>query len=257
MQTPLPRLIAAALVLSLAQVGLAGSHVGLPDRAAASSAGTVTLVQATPGRPVVVQVDGRELHRAARLGDVIGPVRLPAGRHVFTFVGLGGAVAQTTVDLRPGTSLDLVLHRPAAVRGASIVTSFKTPTRPIEAGQARILIAATASLVPVDVRVDDRVVFDNIANGESATIDVPAGRHRIALVPTGQQGPAAVGPLDVDVAAGTVTMVYAAGGPSAVGYRTILHTIALGDRGEAAPGSVHAGTTGLARDISVRVFGPG
>ena len=136
------------------------------------------------------------------------------------------------------------------------MTSFPTPTRPIRAGEGRILVAATASIVPADVRVDDRVVFANIANGESATIDVTAGRHVVALVPTGQPAPAVLGPLQVTVAAGTVTMVYAAGGPPAGSPRAIVHSMAVGNGGGAAPGSVHTGTVGLARDRPVRVFGP-
>jgi hypothetical protein len=256
MQTLLPRFAAAALLLSVAQISLAGAPPGLPDNAAGSVSGTVTLVQAVPGGAVDVRVDGRELHRVAHLGDVIGPVRLPAGRHALAFVGSGGSVARATVWLRPGSSVDVVLHRPAGTRGASVVTSFPTPTRPIRAGWARIMVAATASLVPADVRVDDRVVFANIANGESVTVDVKAGRHLVALVPTGQPAPAVLGPLKVSVAAGTVTMVYAAGGPPTGAPRAIVHTIALGSRGGAAPGSVHTGTVGLARDLPVRVFGP-
>lgn len=78
----------------------------------------------------------------------------------------------------------------------------------------------------------------------------------VALVPTGQQAPTVLGPLKIDAAAGTVTMVYAAGGPPAGAPRTIVHTMALGDDGKVAPGCVHAGTVGLARDLPVRVFGP-
>ncbi len=256
MQTYLPRFAAAALLFLVAQSGLAGAPPGLPDNVAASVSGTVTLVQAVPGRAVEVRVDGRELHRVAHAGDVIGPVRLPSGRHEFAFVGAGGSVVRETVWLRPGSSVDVVLHRPAALRGASVVNSFRTPTRPIRAGWARILVGATASLVPADVRVDDRVVFANIANGESATIDVTAGRHLVALVPTGQPAPAVLGPLKVNVAAGTVTMVYAVGGPAAGAPGAVLHTMALGNGGEATPGDVHTGTSGLARDLPVRVFGP-
>jgi hypothetical protein len=257
MQTPLLRFASAALLLSLAQVGFTDSPAGVPDAAAANAAGTVTLVVAASGRPVDMRVDGHALHRAARVGDVIGPVRLPAGRHVFAFVGPGGGAAQASVELRPGSSLDVVLHRPAAVRGASVVSAFRTPVQSIKAGRSRIVVAATASLVPADVLIDHRVVTDNIANGESVSVEVAAGRHRVALVPTGQVGPAVVGPLDVNVAAGTVTMIYAAGGPPVGGLRTILHTVAMGGGGEAAPGRLHTGSAGLARDLSVREFGPG
>lgn len=261
MQTSLPRFAAAALLLSLTPIGLTGAPPGLPDTAAGSVTGnvfgTVTLVQAVPGRAVEVRVDGRELPGVARVGDVVGPVQLPAGRHVFAFVSSAGSVVRSTVWLRPGSSADVVLHRPAAVRGAPLVTLFPTPTRPIRAGWARILVAATATLAPADVRVDDRVVFANIANGESATIDVKAGRHLVSFVPAGQSAPAVLGPLNLNVAAGTVTMVYAAGGPPAGAPRAIVHTLALGPGGQAAPGNVHAGTVGLARDLPVRVFGPG
>ena len=126
MQTSLLRFAAAALLLSVAQIGLAGAPPGLPGEAAGSVSGnvfgTVTLVQAVPGRAVDVRVDGRDLHRVAHGGDVIGPVRLPAGRHVVAFVGSGGGVVRSTVRLRPGSSVDVVLHRPAAARGASLVT---------------------------------------------------------------------------------------------------------------------------------------
>ena len=257
MQTTLPRFAAAALLLSVAPIGFAAAPAGLPVNAAGSVSGTVTLVQAVPGRTVEMRVDGRDLHRVAHVGDVIGPLRLPAGRHVFAFVGSGGGAVREAVELRQGASLDVVLHRPAAVRGASVVTPFRTPTRPIRAGWARILVADTASVVPSDVLVDDRVVFVNIANGESATIDVTAGRHLVALVPTGQPAPAVLGPLKVTVAAGTVTKVYAVGGPRAGALRAIVHTVALGNGGGAAPGNVHTGTVGLARDLPVRVFGPG
>jgi len=257
MQTLLPRVAAAALLLSVAQIGLAGAPPGLPDYAAARVSGTVTLVQAVPGRTVEMRVDGRALHRVAHVGDVIGPVRLAAGRHVVAFVGPGGVPATATVGLRQGASVDVVLHRPAAVQGASVVTSFRTPNRPIRAGWARILVADTATLAPADVRVDNRVVSANIANGESASIDLPAGRHLVTLVPTGQRAPAVLGPLKVPVAAGTVTMVYAVGGPRAGAHRAIVHTVGLANAGGAALGSVHTGTVGLARDLRVRVFGPG
>jgi hypothetical protein len=51
-------------------------------------------------------------------------------------------------------------------------------------------------------------------------------------------------------------MVYVVGGPRSGGPRAIVHTVALSPGGEPAPGSVHTGTVGLARDLPVRVFGP-
>ena len=117
MHTLLTRFAAAALLLSVAQIGLAGAPAGLPDNAAGSVSGSVTVVQAVPGRTVEMRVDGRAVHRVARGGDVIGPIRLPAGRHEFAFVGSGGGAARATVGLREGASLDVVLHRPEQSKG--------------------------------------------------------------------------------------------------------------------------------------------
>ena len=50
-------------------------------------------------------------------------------------------------------------------------------------------------------------------------------------------------------------MIYTSGGPPAGALATILHTVALGRGGETAPGALHTGLAGLARDLPVRVFG--
>ena len=89
-----------------------------------------------------------------------------------------------------------MLHLPASVGGAAVVTSYRTPVDPIGPGKARVLVAHTATVAPADVRVDGKVVFTNIANGEFATADVPAGKHVVALLPTGQTTDPILGPLD-------------------------------------------------------------
>jgi hypothetical protein len=256
MQAFLLRLAPAALVLSVAQILLAGSPAGLPETASAGVSGTVTLVPAVPGRTVDVRVDGRLVRRAAGVGELVGPVRLPAGRHTVAFIGATGGTGRAVVRVTAGSSQDVVLHQPAAAQGRAVVSSFRTPTRPLAPGRARLLISPTASVVPADVRVDGRVVFTNIANGEVATVEVPAGVHRVALVPTGRTTPAVVGPLEVAVAAGTVTKVYAMGGRGSADD-SIVHSVALGSGGEVAPGRVETGTVGLARDLTVRVFDAG
>ena len=248
-----PRLGLVALSLALAQTLLAGAPAGLPETASASLSGSLTLVQAVPGRTVEIRIDGRRVRRAVDVGDVVGPVRLSAGRHTVTFVGARGGRVSTTVRVVAGAFRDVVLHRPAARSGKPVVSSFRTPVGRIRADRSRLLIAPTASIVPADVRVDGRVVFTNIANGEAATTQVKPGRHRVTLVPTGRQGPAVLGPVDVAVAPGTVTIVYAVDGTG----QPIVHTVALHPGGGAAPGTLDTGTVGLARDLPVRLFDSG
>jgi len=255
MHANFPRLGLVALLLAAAQTALAGAPAGIPETASASLSGSVTLVQAVPGRTVAIRIDGHPVRRAADAGDVVGPVQLPAGRHRITFVSAGGGRVSAWVRISAGSSRDVVLHRPAARAGKPVVSSFRTPTGGIAPGRARLVVALAARIVPADIRVDGRIAFTNIANGESARTQVRPGTHRVTLVPTGLEGPAVLGPVDVVVARGTVTVVYAVAGPGA--GDAIVHTLALRPGGGVAPGTLDTGTVGLARHLPVRQFGAG
>ena len=120
-----------------------------------------------------------------------------------------------------------MLHLPASVGGAAVVTSYSTPAEPIGPDKARVLVAHTATVAPADVKVDGKVVFTNIANGEFATADVPAGEHVVALLPTGQDTDPILGPLTVTLEPQTVTMVYAMGNPDDDSMSLVAHSAQL------------------------------
>ena len=246
-----------ALSLALAQTLLAGAPAGPPETASASLAGSLTLVQAVPGARVDIRIDGQPVRRAVDVGGVVGPVRLSAGRHRITFVRPGAGRVSTRVRISAAAPRDVVLHRPAARSGTPVVSTFPTPTGRLAPGTSRLVVSPTASLAPADVRVDGRVVFTNIANGEAATTRVRPGRHRVTLVPTGRASPTVVGPVDVAVAPGTVTILYALDGPGTGSGDAIVHTVALRPSGGVAPGTIDTGSAGLAQDLPLRLFGTG
>lgn len=239
------------LVIALVALALAPAGAGLrPTDASASSKGSVVIVQAYPGTSFDVSVDGRKIRDDIDVGTVLAPLELAAGEHAVEFADTaGGDALATTVIVRSGSSSDVVVHRPASLRGSAVVTVYKTPRRPIGPGKARVLLAHTATVPPADVRVDGAVVFTNIANGEFAQAELPAGQHRVALLPTGATRSPILGPLDVELAPGTVTMVYAVGTPTNGSMNVVVHTARLSSDGSVLPDRIDTGSAGLAADI--------
>jgi len=215
----------------------------------------VAVVQAVPDSMVRVSIDGKTVEAQAGAGDVLGPFPLTPGKHEIDFAGADDVSVTTTLQVKASSHQDVVLHRPASVGGAAVVTSYPTPTDPIGPGKARVQVAHTATVAPADVVVDGMVVFSNIANGEFATADVPAGKHVVALFPTGQKSDPLLGPLEVTLAPGTVTMVYALG--EAASMELVVHTARLAADGSVFPVMIDTGSAGLARSIRVTPFGPG
>lgn len=221
----------------------------------AAPTGSVSIIQAVPKAAVRVTIDGRQVKSDARVGAVLGPFSLAAGKHTVRFVDRSGDVSMSSaVTVKPGSSTDVVLHRPASVSGEPVVNVYRTPRKAIGPGKARVLLAHTATVAPADVRVDGKVVFTNIANGEYAEADVPAGVHEVALLPTGQTKSPILGPLDVDLPARTVTMVYAVGSPKNGSMSAISHSAAIAADGTVEPGTITTGSAGLAAQTPVTTF---
>ncbi len=224
----------------------------LAPPALTSSASSIDLVQALPGPPVDVQVDGKTVGQKVVLGKVVGPLRLSAGSHQVRFVGATTTAASVTVTA--GAVHDVVLHAPAAAGGDPVVSVYRTPTDPIAPGKARVLLAHTAEVGAADIWVDGAKVFSNIANGQFAQADVPAGTHHVAIRAAGSTGTPVLGPLPVDLAAGTVTLAYAVGDPTAEGMSVVAHVERLEADGSVTPLRIHTGSVGLVRG-AVRGFG--
>jgi hypothetical protein len=148
-----------------------------------------------------------------------------------------------------------VLHLPASVGGDALVTTYPAPVKPIGPGKARVLVAHTANVAPADIQVDGQVVFTNVANGEFATADLPAGEHVVALFPTGETSDPILGPLTVDLAARSLTMVYAVGNPETDSMDLVAHTAELAADGTLVPRMINTGSAGLAADVRVVAFG--
>jgi hypothetical protein len=249
LRTSARRLVAVAATSSL--LALAAP---LPVAQAAEE-GVVQIVQAVPKASVRVTIDGRQVKKGVGLGTILGPYSLAAGKHTVRFADPSGEVSMSSsISVAAGSSTDVVLHRPASVSGEPVVNVYRTPRGAIGPGKARVLVAHTATVAAADVRVDGKVVFTNIANGEYAEADVPAGGHKVELLPTGQTENPILGPIDVDLAPRTVTMVYAVGTPSDGSMKTISHSAVIASDGTVEPGSINTGSAGRVADVSVATF---
>ncbi|HRI97749.1 MAG TPA: DUF4397 domain-containing protein [Nocardioides sp.] len=245
--------LAVGLLAATQSTGTAAaSRERSPSITAALTQGAVAIVQAVPDETMAIVIDGDEVRDSVVRGAVLR-VDLAPGDHEVEF-RFGSASVAASVKVEAGTTSDVVVHRPAEVDGDPIVSVFPQPVQPIALDKARVLLAHTATTAPADAEVDGRVVFRNIANGEYADADVPAGQHRVALVPAGVDGPPILGPLEVDLATGTLTSVYAVGNPLNRSMDVIVLETPLPGDGSEAPTRVETGSAGLVTYATVLTF---
>ena len=93
------------------------------------------------------------------------------------------------------------------------------------------------------------MLFQNVANGESLDVVVPAATYKVEIVPTGATSPVVLGPLDLPVQAGYLTRVFAIGAPSQKTMTVALGTIKVPAAGSDKPGLVNTGTGGQAAGL--------
>src|SRR6478752_1585696 len=240
-----------SLRISAASVGfavaMALSAASPSSSGALASPGQLFVVQAVPGASYAVWVDGEQQQDAVETGTVLGPLDLGAGGHEVRFEPDQGQAMTANVEVRAGASADLVLHLPADPGGEPVADVYRVSAKPVAPDMARVLVAHTATVPPADVRVDGQVVFEDIANGEFATADVPAGKHSAEVVPAGTSDDPILGPLDVDLPAGTATMVYAVGSPTNGSMNVISHQESIATRSSGSLQQIGTGSAGLVR----------
>lgn len=223
--------------------------VAAPATGAAPGVTSTYLVAGVPGSSVDVLVDGEIVERGVEATSVIGPVDLTAGSHTVVFRSSGWS-ARTTFDT-DATSVDVVAHRPADATADPTITVFDNDVSPLASSdQARLTVAHVAVVPPADVRASGEVLFENIANGEFVTAEVPATTYSVDIVPTGGSTPV-FGPVDVTLEPGKLTRVFAVGDPQAGTMDAVVQVL-----GVSTPPTLIDSGVGTVDDSGLALSGP-
>ncbi len=223
---------------------------GLTPSAAAAQT-DIYIVQGLPGRTVSVAVDGTAVVAGLAGGKVGGPFRVKSGTRTVTVNEGSQTLVSSKVKLPEGSNSDVVVHLPASPTGDPVVTRFDNHLQSVQGGKAAHAVAHVAAAGPIDIRVDKKVIFANVAVGEYLYKVVPAMTYRVDFVPTGKSDPL-LGPVDVMVEPAMLTWLFAIGTPGK-DLAVVRHVIALSDsKGSKRPSDVDTGTGGQAAAWAAR-----
>ena len=237
------------MVVALFGVSLLAVSAVAGPAGAAEGDGTVYVVHGVPGATVDVYVNGAKTLPNFTPGKVAGPLSLPAGDYAIKIFKAGDdpatatAVIDQSVTLPAGANASLVAGLNAS--GKPTLFTFVNNVSAGAAGQGRLAVAHTAAAPAVDVLANGSAAFTNLVNGKEDTADLAAGTVSASVVATGTTGPALIGPADVPVTSGMLTVVYAIGAPEAAGSASTLGVVTQQIPLAAAPAMVQTGTAGL------------
>lgn len=211
----------------------------------AASDAQIFVVQGLPGRNLDVSIDGKSVAKGLKTTDVGGPYAAKAGKRKVTFSDSGKVVLERSFTVKAKSSWDVVIHLPSSSNDPT-VTVFRNDVSPVPKDKASLVVAHMAKVPPADIRVNNKVLFENIANGESLKLTVPVATYEVAIVPTGETKPVILGPATLTVKGAAVNRVYAIGDPGKKTMNVAVHVIPTGTTGSGKPSDVNTGTGGQA-----------
>ncbi|WEK14628.1 MAG: DUF4397 domain-containing protein [Candidatus Microbacterium phytovorans] len=244
------------ILVGLAVAGLAAVTVAAPATAATSDDATLSVLHGIPDTPVDVYVNGDLTLDDFQPGDLAGPLELPAGDYDVALTATDAAddsdpvLGPITLTLEGGMSYTAVAH--LTEDGEPTAKLFTNDTSETAAGEGRLTVRHVAAAPAVDVLAGDSPVIEGLVNPDEATLDLPAGTVSASVALAGTTDPV-LGPTDVEIADGTLTIVYAWGsaedGNLAIAAQTIegLHS---------NPDGVNTGSAGLAAENRGDVWMP-
>ena len=233
----------------LLAVTVAAAPAVLTAPADAAAGGNLYVVQGLPGKSLDISIDGKPVAGAVAGAKLVGPFGVAAGKRMVTAKQGGKLVIQREVTVGSGASIDVVIHQPVSPTGAPLITTYANKLDAVPADKGGLRVAHDAAVGPADIRVNGKVAFANVANGESLEAVVPAATYKVDIVPAGASSPVVLGPMDLPIKAGYLTRVFAVGAPTQKTMTVAAGTIKLPSTGSGKPGLVNTGTGGQAAGL--------
>lgn len=224
-------------VLALAAT-TAVAAVGFGPRAGAQDAtGTVTVIHGVPGVVVDVYVNDDLTLEDFEPETVTDPLELPAGDYTVD-IRPADAPADSEPIITGSTTLpagaNATLIAQLTADGTPTLGVFVNDTAPTAAGEGRLVVRHTAAAPAVDVLAGGEPVISGLENPNEETLALPAGTVSAAVAAAGTTEPV-IGPVDVPVVAGQVTIVYAIGSLEDDTLGAAIQTITVGEEPAEAP----------------------
>lgn len=224
--------------------GIAALGLMAPAHAISDTTADLSVLHGIPDTPVDVYVNGELTLDDFQPGDLAGPLDLPAGDYEVALTATDAAddsapvLGPVTVTLEANTSYTAVAHLDEG--GAPTVTPFVNDISATAAGEGRLAVRHVAAAPAVDVLAGGSPVIEGLANPDEASLDLPAGTVEASVAAAGTTDPV-LGPADVEVQEGVLTIAYAWGSLEDDNLALAVQTI---EGLHSAPDGVNSGTGG-------------
>jgi len=238
-------------LLAAGTMAMAGTAVA-PSFAADN--GEIYFIQGLPGVQVDVSIDGHSVAKNLKTAALVGPFKVAGGERTVTVQSGGKTLLQRKVSIKAQSSSDVVVHLPAKDTGAAIITAYRNNLWSVPKDKAALTVSHTAAVPAADIQVNNKVLFQDISNGESLSLVVPVATYKVGIVPTGKDKPYYFGPVDLTVKGGALNRVYAIGDPSKKTMNVAVHVLTAASMGSVTPSKINTGTGGQAAGVSTTYY---
>ncbi|MCP2636439.1 DUF4397 domain-containing protein [Microbacterium sp. HD4P20] len=193
---------------------IAALGFAMPASADTNGSAQLSVLHGIPDTPVDVYVNGELTLDDFQPGDLAGPLELPAGDYEVALTATDAADASSpvlgpaTLTLAAGSNYTAVAHLTEA--GEPGLNLFTNDTATTAAGEGRLTVRHVAAAPAVDVLAGGSPVVEGLTNPNEATLNLPAGTVSAAVALAGTTEPV-LGPTDVQIQDGVLTIVYAWG----------------------------------------------